>query len=243
MKNPEQWHPTKFEFRSGMWRSSKNPRHVSPKSRFICNILASVYEHNLKEHATGILLDLGCGHCPLYGIYRDYVDKIVCADWGNTLHPCPHLDHEIDLNTKIPLADAQFDTILLSDVIEHVANIETLWSEITRLLRPGGKIILGVPFMYWLHETPYDYYRYTEFALRRFCINNNLNILKIEPYGGSVEVTLDLVGKQMPNWPPLISLYNSLFIPLLRQTFGQLVPTTISKSFPLGYFLVAEKPK
>ena len=61
---------------------------------------------------------------------------------------------------------------------------------LARVLRPGGKLLLCVPFFYWIHEEPHDYYRYTEFALARFCELSELKIICLEAYGGLPEVLL-----------------------------------------------------
>ena len=155
----------------------------------------------------GLLLDLGCGKIPLYEIYRDRISDSVCVDWPKSLHTNPNIDHEFDLNHPIPLPDGHFDTVLLTDVLEHLPNPWLLWKEISRLLKPFGKAMVGVPFLYWIHEAPYDYYRYTEHALRRFCDENGFNVVEIESYGGPVEVILDIIAKQIRSYSRLSRLH------------------------------------
>ena len=70
-----------------------------------------------------------------------------------------------------------------------------------RLLKPDGKLILGVPFLYWLHEEPHDYYRYTEFALDRFCQLSGLRLVELTPYGGLPEVFIDMSSKCLALFP------------------------------------------
>lgn len=81
----------------------------------------------------------------------------------------PHLGYEFDLNSSIPLESEQFNTIIATDVLKHMANLDLLMSEIATLLKPDGEIIIAVPFFYCLHEKSYDYFRYTEFAVKMFC--------------------------------------------------------------------------
>ncbi len=109
------------------------------------------------------------GLFPLYGVYKDLVRDTVCVDWDQSLHPSPHLDYTCNLNGVLPLKDEEFDTILLTDVLEHIQDPFCLWKEMTRVLKHGGKVIVGVPFLYPIHEAPHDYFRYTEHALRLFC--------------------------------------------------------------------------
>ena len=92
----------------------------------------------------------------------------ICVVLENTLHKSEYLDFECDMKKVLPFMDGELDTIILSDVLEQIPQPEHLWKEMSRILSIGGKIIMNVPFYYWLHEGPHDYYRYTEFALRRF---------------------------------------------------------------------------
>ena len=162
MKNIETWVPSKFVFKRHRLRASGNPKQINPGSRLIGDLVASCYHEYVKSHCRGRLLDLGCGKVPFYALYREYVSETVCVDWSNSLHESDHLDAECDLTQDLPFADASFDSILLSDVLEHIPTPERLWREMARLLKPGGKVLLNVPFFYWLHEEPYDYYRYTK---------------------------------------------------------------------------------
>jgi SAM-dependent methyltransferase len=68
----------------------------------------------------------------------------VCVDWSNSLHGNDFLDAECDLTKDLPFADASFDSILLSDVLEHIPTPERLWREMARLLKPEGKLLLFV---------------------------------------------------------------------------------------------------
>lgn len=132
---------------------------------------------------------------PLYNAYKEYITDNVCVDWENTLHKNEYLDFECDLTKKLPFEDQVFDTIILSDVLEHVPNPNNLWKEMARILTMNGRIIMNVPFYYWLHERPHDYYRYTEFALRRLIENSGLKLVQIECIGGSPEILADILAK------------------------------------------------
>ncbi|NEU76753.1 class I SAM-dependent methyltransferase [Hassallia byssoidea VB512170] len=243
MQNKNLWTETKFIKTAQGYKASNDPKNVSLSSHIIANIQASIYEKIIRQHATGLLLDLGCGNVPLYGIYKDLVQDNICIDWGNTLHKNQYLDYEFDLNNVLSLESEQFDTILSTDVLEHIAKPELLMSEMARLLKPDGKIILTVPFLYWLHEQPYDFFRYTEFALRMFCKNNNLTLIELEPYGGALEVVLDIIAKQMIQFSPVLcKIYSKLAIIFFESHLGKQISRKTAKKFPIGYYLVAQKP-
>jgi SAM-dependent methyltransferase len=185
------------------------------------------------------------GHVPLYGVYRNLVEDNTCIDWGGSLHKNPYLDFEADLTAPLPFDDKSFDTVLLTDVLEHLPEPASTLNEIARVLRPDGKLLLGVPFLYWIHEEPHDYHRYTEFALRRMCERSGLKIVDLQAYGGLPEVLCDLLGKGLNFFPaPLPVLLRPLLWTalLLNKTWpSRKIAKWSQDSVPLGYVLVAQK--
>lgn len=150
MKNTERWHQTKFVITARGLRASRDCRQVTISSRFTADIAAQWYQRAILAQVRGRLLNMGCGHDPLFGVYRDLVQENICIDWANTPHPSMHLDFVVDLGGRLPFDDRSFDTILLTDVLEHLAEPARAMSEAARILRPGEKLIIGVPFFYWV---------------------------------------------------------------------------------------------
>jgi len=220
---------------------SRDAGKVGIGSRLVTDRIARVYEEAIRKHARGVLLDLGCGKVPLYEVYKPYVIDNVCVDWANTLHKSPYLDYEFDLNAVIPLESAQFDTILITDVLEHILKPDMLWWEISRLLKPEGKIILSTPFFYWIHEEPHDYYRYTEHKLRMFCESNGFNVVCIEPYGGAPEIILDIIAKHIVFSRILSAIHLFFSSVFINSSIGMKLSAKSSRKFPLGYCLIAQK--
>lgn len=245
MNHRDQWRPSKYVYQRGKLKASRDRKEVGVASRLIVDAVAARYDQALKQHAAGKLLDLGCGKVPLYEAYRGHVTDNICVDWENTPHKNEYLDLQCDLTATLPFADGEFDTIILSDVLEHLPQPEKLWKEISRLLSANGKILMNVPFYYWIHEQPYDYYRYTRFALQRFVQEAGLTLLQLETVGGSPEILADLLAKHVqfvpligPSLAILIQSATGLFV---RTSFGKKISTKTSEWFPLGYFLVAQK--
>jgi SAM-dependent methyltransferase len=67
-----------------------------------------------------------------------------------------------DLNEPLSFADNEFDNVISLNTLEHVREDLALLREMVRVLRPGGSLILTVPFLYRMHGTPHDYHRHTE---------------------------------------------------------------------------------
>jgi len=247
MRNQPGWQPSKYVTRNGTLAASRDVREVGITSRLVTDLVGAYYSSVIPRYASGRLLDLGCGKVPLYATYKDHVTDIVCVDWGNSQHKNDHLDYELDLTKDLPFPTAEFNTIILSDVLEHVSSPEPLWREMARVLAVNGKVIMNVPFYYWLHEQPYDYYRYTEFALRRFIELSGMKLILIEPLGGALEIMADLFAKNIRRLPiagrPTAIFAQWFALRFSRTTFGKKISKRTSREFPLGYFLIAEKPE
>lgn len=190
------WSPTKYVDRGGRLRAGT----TGPASGLMAEIVAEWYDGALARHARGDLLDLGCGQAPLYAGYRTRATSVTTSDWK----PAPVVDVVADLTAvPLPFGDAAFDTVVLSDVLEHIPTPGALLADVARVLRPGGTLLLNVPFLYGVHEAPYDFHRYTEFALRRMAQEAGLEVVELSPLGGLLEVLGDFVGKALTVVPVL----------------------------------------
>ena len=203
--------------------------------------MAPVYQRAIGEHARGSLLDLGCGAVPFFSLYRHRVEEVVCVDWPDSLHRASHVDREMDLNEPLDLPDQSFDTVLLTEVLEHIARPDMLWGEMARVLRPGGVLILTVPFLYWLHEEPHDHFRYTEHRLELFCRDHGFSVEELRPTGGAPEVLLDIVAKHCGVSKVLSALHLVVARGLMALPPVKAVSRRTGRKFPLGYCLVARR--
>lgn len=151
---------------------------------------------------------------------------------------------------RLPLKSASVDALLLLEVLEHVADAETALNEIRRVLRPNGCIYLSVPFVYPLHDQPFDYRRFTIHGLRQMLQSRGLHIECEIPHGNSMLVALqmfnlalleairNLSGKHvaaalalaMLSYPVMLTT-NLLALPFLRNRS--------LRSSCFGYFIVA----
>lgn len=81
---------------------------------------------------------------------------------------------------KIPVEDNHFDAILCIAVMEHVENPEEAMPELFRVLKPGGHLILEVPFLQPEHKVPTDFQRYTKDGLVRLAQHNGFRVVSIK---------------------------------------------------------------
>lgn len=246
MQNAEKWRPTKFVLRNGRLRASRDSKQVGVGSRLAADLTAAFYDTNLPLHCRRRLIDLGCGDVPLYEAYRDLATEIVCVDWEHTQHAGAFVDRRCDLSQPLPFTNAAFDTIILSDVLEHVPEPAVLWREMSRILAPRGKLIMNVPFYYCVHEAPHDYYRFTEFALRRAAELAGLEVVLLEAAGGSPEILADITAKHLQFIPgigkPLAAVVQGVAHAFVRTAPGRKLSQRTAQAFPFGYFMIVQKP-
>ena len=180
MKNIDLWKPSKFNIRKKKLVPSSK---VGVTSYRMASYIALFYSEQIETYCKGDLLDLGCGSVPMYDYYKSKATNITCADWENCSHETSHIDVFCDLNDKLPFHDNTFDTIIFSDVIEHLKNPFNSLCEIKRVLNKNGKIIMNYPFMYGIHEAPFDYSRYTKYRMRTWIEELDMNIIVENEYG------------------------------------------------------------
>jgi SAM-dependent methyltransferase len=117
----------------------------------------------------GELLDIGCGLSPYRELFLS-AGSHVTRYIGLDLHDNRSYANKPDLvwdGVSIPLPDEAIGTAVATEVLEHVPNPAAELCEFHRVLQPGGKLFLTVPFFWMLHEVPYDEFRYTPYSLER----------------------------------------------------------------------------
>ncbi len=134
------------------------------------------------------LVDLGCGTAPYKDFFLEYADKYVGVDWTKTLHNS-QADVISNLNEKIKLPDNYADTIVSLSVMEHLCEPQIFLNESYRILKDGGIMILQVPWMWWIHELPHDYFRYTQHSINMLS-KFGFEVKNVTPLGSRRE-TLD----------------------------------------------------
>ena len=59
----------------------------------------------------------------------------------------------------------QFDAVVMAETLEHIHSPHLALENVHRILKNGGRLILTAPFIFPIHDAPYDYYRYTRYGL------------------------------------------------------------------------------
>jgi SAM-dependent methyltransferase len=241
MQNIEQWAPTKFVFDGTHWKTSLNREDVHVSSRLMSDLMIAAYQGAISRHAKGRLADIGCGKAPLYGLYGGKVDEVICIDWPQSAHGTSFIDVFCDLNKEIDIPTGHVDTVICTDVLEHLHQPGAFFDELARVCRPGGTVILGVPYLYPIHEAPHDYCRHTEFSLRLLCEQSRLEVLELTPYGGGIQAVAVLFLKSIAGRSRILELLEPGVRRLSKLPPVRRFAERYAAELPLGYCLVARK--
>jgi len=202
---------------------------------------AKSHYNKIAAYAEGMVLDVGCADQYIQKylsseqtyIGLDYYATAV--EWYGT-RPQVYGDAQ-----ALPVADNSVETVLLLDVLEHLPQPKVCLQEIARVLKPGGKLILQVPFLYPLHDTPLDFQRWTHYGLQQIATQVGLYEQKQWTFGQPLE-TAALLGnialsKIVLNW-----LKQKNFLFLLGIIFGIFLLPTMLLINVLAYMLTLVSP-
>lgn len=144
-------------------------------------------EFKVKEFAktlpnNSLLLNAGSGE-DAYSEYFSHCETIgidLCI--GDNNWDYSSVDIVGDLH-KIPLKSEKFDGAVCIVVLEHLHTPHIFFKELNRVLKSGGVVFFVFPFMWELHQTPFDFFRFTEFGFKQLAIDNGFKVIKIEKMG------------------------------------------------------------
>lgn len=194
-----------------------------------------------------LILDVGAGRGDFSEIFINH--RTVSLD----VYPYPEVDIVCDLTETNPFPDNYFDAIALMNVVEHVYNPRPLFAALHRILKPGGVLWITVPFLLKIHQSPFDFFRYTHYALKQMAMDSGFVIDEISGYYDPIF----LVGEGLRNiqfWELgrlnrfprlLVRLFLLLIKPLINGIsifIGKGRVTDVKTGpAPIGYLLVLRK--
>ncbi len=119
--------------------------------------------------------------------------------------------------TAVPCKSEFCDSILCTEVLEHLPDPQKCVGEIFRLLKPGGVAFVSTPFLFPVHADPFDFQRYTEDGLRHlFSAFTTIEILRMGGYWGTIGMLLEIGLPSLPGFRPFRGVLRFLLINLSR---------------------------
>ena len=150
------------------------------------------------------------------------------------------------------IGDATFETVLCTEVLEHLPEPQKAIDEMYRVLRPGGELLLTTRFLFPVHDAPHDYFRYTKYGLRHLLRRFEVLELHEETTAvGTLAVLLQRLGMQAETlgWTPLRAIW--LIAAQMARPFSVLITREYGDSrrrtpehgiMTSGYHVACRKP-
>lgn len=210
----------------------------------VVRLLAAHVSYALKRYARGTVLDVGCGAKP-YAAVASNVDRWVGFDVPENTSAELH-----GTATNLPVGDQTVDTVLCTQVLEHVTAPEVVVHELYRALRAGGVLVLTAPQYWAMHEKPNDYFRFTYFGLVYLLETAGFEVIEVLREGTSVQImglalnfAVGEIGSRLPFYRSL--WFNILKAPiyLVSNVLFFLVSKVLKNDDDVSnYTLVAKRP-
>ncbi len=197
----------------------------------------------LKRHAAAArTLDIGSGGS---GYDRYFLNRVTVD-----IDPARKPDIVADAE-HLPFKDGEFSRILCTEVLEHVRNPRAAIAEMYRVLAPGGTLILTTRFVYPLHDTPHDYWRFTRYGMEELFRDWEIEELVPETVDAeTIGVLVQRMGLQtrmrFNKLTKLLTFGLASIAPIgnrfIRTRFGEIQKRTPEEHLlASGYYLVAHK--
>ncbi len=206
----------------------------------------------IKPFLCGKVLDIGCADNYLEKLLNED-SQYIGIDYPTTADEMYHTTPTIYGDAhNLSIADSIIDNVALLDVLEHLHTPDKCIKEIQRVLKPNGALCLQVPFMYPIHDAPYDFHRWTIFGLTQLLINHGFEIESAYSQGnisetfslltniGLAKISLKLISytKLFIIMIPIIS-FLVLFINIVGSLLGRIFSD--NSFMPYGYLLICRK--
>lgn len=233
--------------RSVLYRQSSTRIRSKDPNYIHYYFLMQDIKNAIDAHASGSLLDVGCGNKPYKEWYGPRTENSLGCDMEQS---DKNLVDTLCPANQLLFDDGQFNTVLCTQVLEHVFETSGVLSEAYRVLKPGGKIILTVPFTWEIHEKPYDFYRFTRYSLQEAFANAGFQNIDIKANGGKwaccFQMFINTVYSTFPYKTFRAKILKLIFMELRLTWFLNKIAISLDKKYfdewwTLNYIVVAKK--
>lgn len=162
-----------------------NPFYFSRKG-LVCHLAA------VAPQVSGRVLDVGCGNKPYVSLYNaaEYVGLEIDSPSARGVK----LADQFYDGCTFPFSSGTFDSVVSNQVFEHVPNPDQILSEISRVLKDDGTLLMSVPFVWDEHEQPHDYTRYTSFGIRAMLVRHGFEVIELRKTVDDIRIVFQLLN-------------------------------------------------
>lgn len=229
--------------------------------QFIMKSYTNQWLSHAPKYLNGELIDIGCGRMQYKQKVLKYVDSYTGLDYPTT-HKFYTTQEKPDIIADahaIPAKNKSYDSALMLQALEYMEDPQKVFSEISRILKRDGVLIFTSPFLYPIHDYPFDRYRFTDTQLKSMLKNEGFKIIKIIPQGGFSKfwiqsflvfwfktikglIKIKGIGKIVGIIILAPSIFITIFANIIAVTLAKLTKfSKADKDFMLNYLIIAKK--
>lgn len=171
----------------------------------------------------------------------NYIENNHLRSYAN-LEPSSKDNFYINLEKYPNKIQNKYKNILLLNVLEHIKNTENCFKNLNDLIKKDGKLYGSTPFMFRIHPSPNDYYRFTKQFLDEYLVEMGFKNIKINVLGSGIFCCFYSSIFNITRKIPFLNIF-IFFIVIIVDAFLNLFSKNFRLNFPLGYFFEAEKSK
>lgn len=146
------------------------------------------------DKVTGKTLDVGCGGRPYENIFAR-ASEYIGMEYDSPKNRVRFKKIDVWYDGKhFPFKDNSFDSIILTQVLEHVFNPDEFLSEINRVSKKDSVLLLSAPFVWDEHEQPHDYARYSSFGLAHLLTTHEFEIVEHIKTAPDIRIIFQLIA-------------------------------------------------
>ena len=201
----------------------------------------------LPKYCSGRVVDVGSGHAKYKNLIKDYCEEYVSVDnlsseyqFGDNENFKPDIISDI---LNMPFRDEEFNTAICTEVLEHVENPFLLFKETSRILKPGGYLILSSGWSAPYHNEPKDYWRFSKDAYSVLCREAKFELVEIHKKGGLFSCLLYFINRNIDLNSKYAKRVKSLLSPLIKmlEILAEKSDFLVSTEDTIGHLIVAKK--
>lgn len=175
----------------------------------------------------GRLLDIGSGSAPYAQFFEGKITTFIALDIKPPACPAreerPSCPFVLGDGLHLPFKNASFDSELATQVLEHTEEPSAALAEANRVLKPGGVLLVSVPFSYPIHDRR-DYYRFAPQGITYLLEKAGFKVKEVIPQGSywtgaGTHFNIYLFWRVLAKNRPLV-LLRILLTPLLLLFFA-----------------------
>lgn len=232
---------------------------LEPSWQRFCNLFVGrselsvlrILEYEILERVEvdGRVLDFGGGANAHYGKLMDKW-RAACVYETANIDPFIRPTYLISPGRPLPMADSTFDAVVTLNTLEHIYDTHGALRELFRVMKPGGRLTVTVPFLFRIHGHPDDFFRGTPSWWAHALTDLGYIDIKITPLlWGPMSTALSVVG--IPGPFKRLRMKMALLLDILyvkwmnrgnsQPRFSGVVGSNVC-SAPLGFLVEAVKP-